>query len=586
MKMPDRRGPLPTALDRGAWRTALLAALVLTAANAAKPLVIDDPVYVALARQIAAHPGDPYGVEIFWDDVPEPAMSVGTLPPVLPYWLAGAMTLFGEWPLAWKLSLLPFAFALTASLAFLLGRIAKPLATPVLWTLALGPTVLPGMNLMLDVPALALGLAGFALFVHACERERALLALGAGLVLGLALQTKYSALVFAALVLAYAVIYRRPREAALALLAAMGLFVGWELLLVARYGQSHFLAGIERVHLFEQHYAVRLADAKAPGTAALYWTLSLLSLLGGTAPYAALLALVGLGARGYLVSLAAIAVALAFAALPSLPSLPALGAGRFFDELLASRREIVIFVPLGLFTAGCVLAALVRLLRRPDGPEQRVDRLLTVWLLLEIVASCAISPYPAVRRIIGLSFVATLIAARSASQRMDHGGARVAARVATLVGLALASLYFASELGDARARRALVDQVVQRLAQLGASPERETIWYSGHWEVQFYGERAGWRVVEPGKSHLRRGDWLVLVLSVSQPRISYPPPFQRVAEVVASSALPWTTIPPYYSGAVPLQRQAEPHARAHLYRVTGDAVPLPASAPAGAPTDE
>ena len=188
-------------VDRTLAWAALLAALALTLANAAKPIVIDDPVYVSVARQIEAHPSDPYGFELFWYDAPEPAMRVGTLAPVLPYWLAGAMALFGDEPVAWKLSLLPFALALTGSLAFLLARFARPLATPVLFTLALGPTLLPDFSLMLDVPAAALGLLGFALFVRACERERLALALAAGLVLGLAMQTKYSAVSYPALVL-------------------------------------------------------------------------------------------------------------------------------------------------------------------------------------------------------------------------------------------------------------------------------------------------------------------------------------------------------------------------------------------------
>jgi hypothetical protein len=342
---------------------ALLGALVLTAANASKPLVIDDPVYVAYARQIEQHPGDPYGFELYWYDAPEPAMQIGTVPAVLPYWLAGAMRLLGDSPIAWKLSLVPFALALTGSLAFLLGRFARAFARPVLWTLALGPAVLPGFGLMLDVPALALGLLGFALCVRACELERTDLALGAGLVLGLAMQTKYSAVVYPALAAVHATLYRRPREGVIAVLAAAVLFVGWETLLVARYGQSHLLAGIERLRAFDNLAEVTRANEQMPGSTALYWTLSLLSLLGGTAPYAALLALVGLGARCLVVSGAALVAALAFAAIPMFPHSPAFVASSFFTRLVATNPELLLFVPLGICVAGCILAAATSLLR-------------------------------------------------------------------------------------------------------------------------------------------------------------------------------------------------------------------------------
>jgi hypothetical protein len=91
------------------------AALALTALDAAKPLVIDDTVYVAIARQILVRPLDPYGFELYWDQDPEPAFDV-LAPPLLPYWIAGSMALFGDRPMLWKLWLFPFAWVLAGSL--------------------------------------------------------------------------------------------------------------------------------------------------------------------------------------------------------------------------------------------------------------------------------------------------------------------------------------------------------------------------------------------------------------------------------------------------------------------------------------
>src|SRR5690606_23414233 len=53
--------------------------------------------------------------------------------------------------------------------------------------------VLPGINLMLDVPALALALASLALMTRALDRSSTRGALLAGLVLALAFETKYTA---------------------------------------------------------------------------------------------------------------------------------------------------------------------------------------------------------------------------------------------------------------------------------------------------------------------------------------------------------------------------------------------------------
>jgi 4-amino-4-deoxy-L-arabinose transferase-like glycosyltransferase len=552
-------------------RAALLAALLLTLLNATKPLVIDDPVYVTFAQEARANPGDPYGFQFDWYTGPEPAMRFGTIPPVLPYWLAGAMTLFGDSPVAWKLSLFPFALALTGALAFLLEPFLPPLAPFVLFALSLGPTLLPGFNLMLDVPAYALGLLGFALFVHAYQRRSPGFALLAGLALGLALQTKYSAAVFPLLVLVHAVVWRRLREGALALGLAAVLFVGWEAFLVAHYGQSHFLAGIERVRTLDLLPEIRVAEAQSPGSAAIYWVVSLFSLFGATALFPALLSLVALGARPPLVAAAGITAALGFAAVALLPEPPLFEAKTFTAILFAQLPELLVFVPLGLAAAGLVGAVALRLVRRKDLPPPRADRLLTAWLVLEVVGFFVISPFPATRRVIGLGVVATLLAARGVALH-PHPTMWRGVAIATGFALTLAALYFGTDLADARARRDLIERVAARLPQLGAG--EHPIWFSGHWELQFYGPRAGWRMLQPSYSRLQAGEFLVLPERGDAPTLEMDVLQVRHDDrLVAQSVSPWTTIPCYYSGPVPIQRQPAVQAGANLWRAKGELVP-------------
>ena len=75
-------------------------------------------------------------------------------PPVLPYWWAVAIRLFGRQPWVWKLWLFPFCLILTTSLQAIFRRFAHGLETILLWLTAFSPALLPGINLMLDVPAL------------------------------------------------------------------------------------------------------------------------------------------------------------------------------------------------------------------------------------------------------------------------------------------------------------------------------------------------------------------------------------------------------------------------------------------------
>lgn len=58
------------------------------------------------------------------------------------------------------------------------------------WGLALGPAVLPGLNLMLEVPMLSLGLSSLVVLQRAFDRRSVSLAIAAGVLWGLALQTK------------------------------------------------------------------------------------------------------------------------------------------------------------------------------------------------------------------------------------------------------------------------------------------------------------------------------------------------------------------------------------------------------------
>ncbi len=179
---------------RGRAALLLMLASVFTLLNSLKPLHIDDTAYYYYASQAAREPLRPYGFQVFWYQEWEPANDV-LAPPVLPYWWSLAIRLFGERPFLWKLWLFPFALLFVVSLHALFRRFARGLETPLLWMTVLSPTFLPGFNLMLDVPALALSLFALTLFFRAvsCYSLRAIvLAVLAGLVAGLAMQTKYT----------------------------------------------------------------------------------------------------------------------------------------------------------------------------------------------------------------------------------------------------------------------------------------------------------------------------------------------------------------------------------------------------------
>ena len=91
-------------------------------------------------------------------------------------------------------------------------RFARGVEMPLVWMTVLSPTFLPSFNLMLDIPAVALSLSALEVFFRACARRSWPLTALAGLIAGLAMETKYIAVTVPIAMLIYAVIYRGNRH--------------------------------------------------------------------------------------------------------------------------------------------------------------------------------------------------------------------------------------------------------------------------------------------------------------------------------------------------------------------------------------
>ena len=217
-----------------------LLAVVFTGLNAVKPLHIDDAAYAYYSAQDAAHPLDPYGFKVLWYYEPQPADEI-MAPPVLPYAWALGRVLFGERPWLWKLGLLPWNLLLAWAVYALLRRFARGVELPMTVLTVLSPALLPSLNLMLDLPALALSLAAIDWFLAACDRDSCGLAVLAGLAAGLAIETKYTGLMAPAVMLLAAATTDRWRLWPAAALTAAQVFFTWEFLIALLYGKSHFL---------------------------------------------------------------------------------------------------------------------------------------------------------------------------------------------------------------------------------------------------------------------------------------------------------------------------------------------------------
>lgn len=582
------------------WRQTLFPAglaLALTLANAVKPAVVDDSAYLLFAAQIAEHPLDPYSGELFWYAAPQNTNEI-LLPPVLPYWLALGIGCFGLNLVLLKLWLFPFAVLLACSLGALLRRFAPSVAAPVLAATVLGPAVLPMFNVMLDIPAMALGFTAVAVFARSCDRKSLVLAVVAGMLAALAIQTKYTMLVIPGVLGCYAVLCGRWYLLFPAILSCAGLFLVWEKWLEARYGISHF-----GYHFAEQQRATEywMQMENIPITfrnRVLYtirakWQLfqPMLGQLGWLGIGVGLLAALAVRLPRVVILMGWILALAGFTAVCRTPlsdgvlvTNPATGAVKLE---LSKAVFVTLGSAIGFLVLGCIPALLLQ--RIPNRIRWRVcydplSLFLILWLLVELLGYFTLTPFPAGRRVLSLVIVASLLVARVLDDRTTRNpGLLPTVWLMGAGSIAAGVLLFAVDTWDAYPEKAGAEWATQQIGEPGGA----TVWYNGHWGFQYYCEQGGMQPALPGHSPMRRGDWLVLPIlpdafgfyrpyhggAIIRFREEDQP--QLVGEWVWEDWLAGQTIPNLYGGKVPVTGRDHPRLRLGLFRITRDCVPLP-----------
>ncbi len=551
----------------------LLLALAFTLLNAFKPITIDDPTYFAFARQIASDPLDPYGLVWFWYEDLEPANHV-LAPAVFLYYLAGVMRLFGESVVVLKLALFPWAWLLVFALDRLLTRFAPGRRTPFLVASVLSPALVPGFNLMLDIPALALALVAVLAFLRTRETGSLVRAVLAGVLLGLAMQTKYTAFVVPGVIL-WAVLLRGHWLSGLVSVATgVALFAGWEACLVAKYGESHFLlsAGGQGGILGLLDRAVSMVPF-------------FLSHLGGLGCVWLLIGLWVLPAPRWLVGVTGAVVAGTFVVLllwdarltnDTRLSPMLFGPSEPMTEVIQPVEPIFIALGAGLMLV--LVLGSVRMWRTAEKASERQALLFLLgWLLLEAAGSLVLSPFPAGRRLFGFLAVVPLLLARLAERSVPVPASRaglswlVAAQV--LLGLGFGAL----DLHGARVHQTAAHQAASWIAESGDA--RGTVWFVGHWGFQFHAQQAGMRQLRSDiaktPDRVEAGDWLVIPDSrVEQQRVRLPADAVELRHTLTVPAVvPVRTVACYHGGRLPIEHFEGAALEVRIYQARRGFVP-------------
>ncbi len=430
---------------------------------------------------------------------------------------------------------------------------------------------------MLDVPALSLGLAAIVFFARAADRDSWRLAVGAGLLAALAMQTKYTMLLIPPAIGWYGITHRRVALAAVAVAVAVVAFAGWELLLVAKYGRSHFV-----------FHAIDQSAPAAPGEGPLAAFVRVKSVLVG--PLAGHLGCLGAGiglvaagalgmSRRWLVT-AAFVWSVGFLLIAVVP----------YRWTVLTRGEppggydttaVMVFWQLFgwvvLFTLAACAVVLMFGLRKGLRVRWSPDAWFLVgWLLIELAGYFVLTPFPAARRVIGLVAIGGLLAARAVSRLGRLHSERQPGGWVIAFGIAAGVAVVAIDTLDAYPEKVCA---VRAAALTADRPEGSTVWFAGHWGFQYYCEQAGMRPVVPEQSILATGDYLVLPIHPDSPGFHRPhignvpirPPAgvaEEIAQIVWDDPLSARTVPNFYGGVDPVVGRDHPRLRVAVYRIT------------------
>ena len=539
-------------------RLVLVLALALTALNAAVPVTVDDPALLRQASWWAAHPVDPLGGETLLYQTLVPA-AANASPPVGIAWLALGMRVFGDSPLALKLWLFPWAWLFVWAVSVVVARATPALRAPLLALAVLSPATVPSFHFMLDLPALALGLTAFGLLTVPDPSRRT--AAIAGLLAGLALQTKYSAIgVVAAGFLALA-LAGRVRLAVASGAIALTTFTVIEAL---------FSGGATPPLIA---YLASRPGRDPDGHFPLV-TARKLVLMAGTAGSALIpLGLFALGARrmwGWIAMVAVLAGWTLFALAP-----PALVA--WLDQVTGGRGINHANLTVGWMGPALALILILAGVRawRSGDPFARA---LAAWLILE----CAIAPFvsasASVRRALGALVALTILLAWHAGRSVARDPVRRTGVLASVACGVLLTLGFVLVDRDS----ALSEQRALVLARERIHGSTGRLAYvADHWGAfQDAARRAGLIEVSAERAPLVPGDWLLVPFGVEMRHVALDPAHVTLADSVPlPHRLPLTTHRSYYDGRQALRRVDSTWVGAHLYRVTAVGIALrPSSA--------
>jgi 4-amino-4-deoxy-L-arabinose transferase-like glycosyltransferase len=498
MLSPSSAAPLAAPL-RWSYLSALgTVCVLLLLPFLAKPFNIDDPLFVWAAKQIVAHPLDPYGFTGNWQRHAEPFWSFMQNPPLASYYLAIAGRLFGWTEVALHMAMMLIALAAVVGTYLVAARFCRRPGFATLLMVCSAAFLVSATTVMSDVPLLCLWVWAVYLWLRGSAAESTGVAwawtLGAGVAVVAAVLTKYPGMNLIPLLALHAVVRPPPRRQTW---IAQGLALLLPIVALAVYDRvtaAHYGVGLVRDAVGYSRMAGATV-ALAPSIRAL----NTLSFLGGTLLTAAAVAAVGLLRRWGWVAVPVAVVVLGWAASRLFPP-PVSWVAR-------AGSTSTYFGQYGLLaTAGLILlAACVIGVRRGD--DRWPGLFLLAWVLGVCVFTFLFNWTVNARSLLPLVPAACILTVRAT----DIGHRRLSLATGTAVALATALAVAVAFVDDglARANRFVADRWAAGPPPVpGVRTPR--VWFGGHWGFQYYMQLRGASPIDDVSAHYTPGDWVIL----------------------------------------------------------------------------
>jgi tetratricopeptide (TPR) repeat protein len=478
------------AIRRPAWAALVcIAATVFSLAPfAGKAFHVDDTLFLYAARQICAHPADPYGFQVNWYGPVMPMADVAMNPPLASYYLALVGSCLGWSEMALHLAFLIPAAAAVLGTYFLAMRFCREPLLAALTTLLCPVFLVSSTQLMCDTMTLALSVWAVALWLRSAESGSHVSAILSACLIAAASVTKYYAAVsLIPLLLCYSLLrWPRLRWRILYLAIPVALYVGYDLLMRSLYGRSPLFGA--------SHDA--LVSSRQGGC--LWRGVVTLSFAGGClAPvifYATLLWPRRALAGGLLVTVLLTAL---------LSTAGSLGDCDLPPQT-AIRLLVVAQFSLFVVAGASLLALAVADVWRARDAE---SALLVLWLTGTFFFCWLVNWTVNGRTILPMAPAASILIVR----RIDRYGTGMLGRPfgwkylpLALVGILAAAVAWADTCWADNARAAAAEMRDRYAAQ------RANVWFSGHWGFQYYMESAGFAGIDTLKERLLPGNVVIV----------------------------------------------------------------------------